>query len=79
MFEITYAGPEFAVKGPASDTTFHKTMGALGGINRQFGTYYYPLTLSKLQEDRGKTPQKRRNSPPHRRHRTRKLPAQLSC
>ena len=50
MFEITYAGPEFAVKGPASDNTFHKTMEALGGINRQFGTYYYPLTLSKLQE-----------------------------
>ena len=50
MFEITYARPEFAVKGPASDTTFHKTMEALGGINRQFGTYYYPLTLSKLQE-----------------------------
>lgn len=50
MFEITYAGPEFAVKGPASDTTFHKTMEALGGVPREFGPYYYPLTLSKLQE-----------------------------
>lgn len=50
MFEITYAGPEFAIKGPASDNTFHTLMENLGGTNRQFGTYYYPLTLAKLQE-----------------------------
>ena len=50
MFEILYAGAEFAVKGPASDQTFHKTMEALGGVNRQFGNYYYPLALAKLQE-----------------------------